>query len=324
MIRGVARVFFSVAFASSCGAAQAQNFGSGGLDAPTGGETFVFEPFVGYLRGTSTENVYDPTNKKNKISQLDWSANAVTVGGRVAFRPMDDLTVRGRFWTAVSADANMRDRDWLFQNGYQGANTWTHQSAHSNTKVPKAWQADISLAYTLIQAGDVSITGLAGYRHYEVGYKAYGGSYIYSGRAYRDSIGNFAPNELSISYQQKWDTPYIGIGAHYRGERFSLSTEIYGSPVSFSSDRDYHALRYTLFKDRFSPFGMVGANIGIEYQLTQMLSVAGRFDYTRYSEQKGGVHMVDYANGEYGRFPKPTAGAAAETMNLSLGIKAKL
>lgn len=321
MIRGGKQALVLAGFAAMSGTALAQGLDAGpGITMP-GGEKVVIEPFVGYLRGTATEYVYDPISKR-KVSQLDWNANATTVGGRVAFGLMDGLAVRGRFWSVVSGDANMRDRDWLY--GYNGNSSWSEQSLHPQTSVSKAWQADVSLAYTVVQAGDVAVAALAGYRHYEIKYRATGGSYIYSGLDYRDTTGNFTPGQLGISYQQWWDTPYLGIGTYYRSNDFSLSMELYGSPVSYSRDRDYHALRYTLFKEKFQPLGMVGASLGLEYQITPMFSVAGRLDYTRYSEQKGGTRMIDYAAEESYRFPKPSAGADSDTLHLTLGVKGKI
>jgi outer membrane protease len=324
MRTGLRRIVWTAVFMSSCTVAAAFDGGGGSPSWPTSGETLTVEPFVGYLRGTSTENVYDPTNKKNKISQLDWNVQAVTLGGRVAFQPFDGLTIRGRFWAAISSDADMTDRDWLLLNGYQGRDSWTHQSLHPDTRVPKAWQADVSAAYTFYDAGDLAVSGLAGFRHYNVKYRAYGGSYVYSWGAYRDTVGVFNPGQLGISYEQWWDTPYIGLGAYYRSADFGLSTEIYGSPVSFSRDKDYHALRYTLFTQNYSPLGMVGANIGLEYRITPMLSLAGRLDYTKYMEQKGGTKMYDFASAQFHRFPKPSAGAEADTLHLSLGVKGKI
>jgi outer membrane protease len=289
---------------------------------PGSGESVSVEPFVGYLRGTSTENVYDPTSRRYKVSQLDWNVDAVTVGGRVALRPLDGLTLRGHFWTAVASDGAMTDRDWL--GGSQGSNNWTHRSIHPDTRIPKAWQADVSAAYAFYQDNDVAVAALAGFRHYEVRYRANGGSYVYSQNGFRDLSGNFTPGQLGIAYQQWWDTPYIGMGAYYRSDDLSVSTELYGSPFTFTRDKDYHALRYTIFKENFSTTGMVGANLTVEYKITPMISIAGRLDYTRYIEAEGGTKMFDYASNTFRRFPKPSAGADADTLHMTLGIKSRI
>jgi plasminogen activator len=322
MIRVFKRAVMTSCFALLSSAALAQAFDAGRMESPGAGETIAVTPVIGYLRSVATESVYDPANRSNKISQLDWKADAVTLGGRAAVRPFEGVTLRGSIWAAVSSEADMRDRDWLL--GYQGADSWTHQSIHPDTRVAKAWQADVSAAYTLGNVGDVAVAALAGFRHYDVKYRAYGGSYIYSVNAFRDTVGTFDPSRLGISYRQQWDTPYLGLGAYYRGETLSAAAEIYGSPASYGHDRDYHALRYTLFTEKFVPTTMIGASLGIDYRLNSVFSLAGRVDYTKYVEAAGGTRIYDGRTGRFIRIPKPGAGADAETLNVSLGVKAKI
>jgi outer membrane protease len=322
MIREFGQALTLFGFAALSCAASAQSLEPAPLEAPSGGERFSFTPSIGYLGAKATENVYNTGNRTDKLSQLDWKADAVTLGGRGAVQLFEGLTLRGSLWAAVSSGADMRDRDWFL--GYQGPDSWTHQSIHPDTRVPKAWQGDISAAYTLTNMGDVGIAGLAGFRRYDVKYRAYGGSFLYSVNALRDTAGTFDPGRLGISYRQKWDTPYLGLGAYYRGETLSVSAEVYGSPISFGHADDVHALRSTLFIDKFSPTGMIGASLGVDYKLTSVLSLAGRLEYTRYVEARGSTRIQNGATGQSFRVPKPGAGADAETLNVSLGVKGKI
>lgn len=313
----------SLGFTMLPGSLLAQGFDAGMIEelGKKRDETISITPSIGYLRSVSTENVYDPVSR-SKISQLDWKAQALTLGARAAIRPLDNVTLRGSLWAAVASDADMRDRDWMF--GYQGSDTWTHQSLHPDTRVPKAWQADVSAAYRFFESGDIAVSALAGYRHYDIKYRAYGGSYVYSVNGFRDAAGIFNPDQLGISYRQQWDTPYLGLGTYYQGKNLSLAAEVYGGPVSFGRDRDYHALRYTLFTEKFTPSGMIGANIAVEYPITAALSLVARADYTKYMEAKGGTRIYDGAAGQFARIPKPGAGADAETLNVSLGVRGKI
>lgn len=305
------------------GSVLAQSFDAGMTEELGKGhdKAISITPSVGYLRSVSTENVYDPVSR-SKLSQLDWKAQALTLGVRAAVRPLENVTLRGSIWAAVASEADMRDRDWMFGN--QGSDYWTHQSLHPNTRVPKAWQADVSGAYRFFEDGDVAVAALAGYRHYDIKYRAYGGSYTYSVNGFRDVTGVFAPSQLTISYRQQWDTPYLGLGTYYQGKTLSLAAEIYGSPVSFGRDRDYHALRHTLFTEKFTPSGMIGANIAVEYPITSALSLVARADYTKYIEAKGGTRIYDGATNQFARIPKPAAGADAETLNVSVGVRGKI
>ena len=285
-------------------------------------ESVSVEPFLGYLRGTSGESVYDPANPKSKVSQLDWTVNALAVGARVAARPFEHLSIRGRFWATVASDGGMADYDWF--GGYFGKGSWTHKSDHPDTDLGKAWQADISAAFAYFAEDDVALTAIAGYRRYDVKYKARGGSYVYSTGGFRDTIGSFTPGQIGIAYEQSWDVPYFGLGANWNGDSWAVSAELIGSPFVTSRDRDYHALRTTLFKGDFDMSGMVGASLGVEYRFTQMVSLAGRFEYQRYLEAKGSTRIFEGTTGTALAIPKPSAGAEADTLLLSLGIKARL
>lgn len=287
-----------------------------------GTEAVSIEPTVGYLRGTSTEYVYDVRNPKVRVSHLDWNVDALAIGGRVAVKPFDRLTIRGRFWATVASRGDMTDLDWFA--GYYGKDSWTHKSTHPNTSLGKAWQADGSLSYAYYQDEDLALTAIAGYRAYDVKFKARGGSYIYSTYELRDTLGSFPSDRIAISYEQWWDTPYLGLGAVYNSDSWALSTEIIGSPFVMSRTKDYHALRTTLFREELDMSAMVGASLGVEYRFSPTLSLAGRLEYQRYLEAKGGVKVLDGSTGTAVEFPKPTAGAEADTLLISVGLKARL
>lgn len=311
--------------ATAAPAAAADLFGTGYEPAaePAGAETVVIEPFVGYLRGTSGEYVYDVANGNAKLSQLDWRVDALAVGARVAARPLDWLTVRGRAWGTVASGGSMTDYDWFA--GYFGPNSWTHKSESPDTKLGKAWQADASVAVKFYEDDDLALTAIAGYRHYNVKYNARGGSYIYSsGPGFRDLYGSFPAGQLGISYEQLWRTPYIGLGAVYNSADWTVSAEAIGSPFVMGRARDYHALRYTLFKDDFEMSTMLGVNLGAEYRLSPVVSLAGRLEYQNYLEARGGVKLFNGQTGVAQAAPKPTGGGDAETLLLSLGVKARL
>lgn len=285
-------------------------------------ESVTIEPFAGYLRGTSGEHVYDVTNGNQKLSQLDWSVNALALGARVAARPVDWLTVRGRAWGTVASDGAMTDRDWFL--GYGGPNSWTHKSEHPDTKFGQAWQADASVAVKFYEDEDLVMTFIGGYRHYNVKYNARGGSYIYSVNDLRDTVGTFPAGQLGIGYEQWWQTPYFGFGAVYNSEDWTVSAEFIGSPFVMGRAKDYHALRFTQFKSSFDMSAMLGANVGVEYRLSPTLSLAGRVEYQNYLEAQGRTKYFDASTGTVARFRTPTAGGEAETLLVSLGIKARL
>ena len=145
----------SVGFALLSSPTMAQGFDPGTATGRASEPMFSLTPSIGYLRSVSTENVYDPVSR-SKLSQLDWKSQAMTLGGRAAVRPFDGVVLRGSLWAAVASGADMRDRDWLF--GYEGPESWSDQSLHPDTRLPKAWQADISAAYRFIESGNFAMS----------------------------------------------------------------------------------------------------------------------------------------------------------------------
>jgi outer membrane protease len=290
-------------------------------------ETISAEVNAGYLTGTSKEYVYDTSISNHpKLSQLTWSlGNALAVGGRFAIKPLDWLTIRARGWSTVTSDGSMRDYDWLA--GYGGFQSFTHYSYSPDTVAAKAWQADVSLAAAFYQDDELALTAIAGFRHLTTKWNAKGGSYNYSVNAFRDTSGEFQGGQLGVAYQQWWDTPYLGLGVAYNVDDWTVSAEAIGSPIVMGRAQDHHNLRDLVIKDSFQPANMGAVSAGLEYRLMPGVSLAGRVEYQRYFDAKG--------DGRYAYGPTKTdagysfiipkgAGAEADNLLLSLGVKARL
>ncbi len=283
-------------------------------------ETFAVEATVGYLRGTSREYVYNSGGEK--VSQLDWRIDkAAVAGGRLTFRPLEWLSVRARGWTNIDAESMMRDYDWLA--GYHGFDSWTHRSVHPDTDLTRAMQGDLSVAAWFWEDQGFALSAIAGYRYMTQKWEASGGSYVYSVSGFRDRSGTF-PDQLAISYQQWWQTPYAGFGMSYAVDDLVVTGEIVASYWVKARARDHHALRDLVFDDAFSSSPMVGATVGAEYRLSQSFSAVGRVEYQRYFEAEGRTKITNVANGSVVRVPRPAAGADSETTLFSLGLKARL
>jgi outer membrane protease len=285
-------------------------------------ETLTVEAFGGYLNGIAREYVYNVPGDGKKLSQLDWRMDSFALGGRVAFRPLDWLTVRARGWSTVAGSSDMTDYDWFY--GYNGMNSWSHRSI-SQTDTVKAWQADVSLAAGIYDAGDLSFSAIAGYRHFNAKWKAVGGSYVYSSPGnFRDVQGVFPAGQLGISYEQTWRTPYLGLGMSTSSGDWSFSGELTGSPFVMSDDKDHHVLRSLVFREKFGLSGMVGASASAEYRITPLVSLVGRAEYQNYLGATGSTRIADGNAGAIYHYPRPSAGADAETVLVSLGVKARM
>ncbi|MBV9078243.1 MAG: omptin family outer membrane protease [Methylobacteriaceae bacterium] len=284
--------------------------------------TLSAEVFAGYVLTRAKEYVYNVPGSGSKLSELDWRTDGLALGGRLAFQPIDGLTLRARGWTLVDGAGSMTDYDWLA--GYRGQGSWTDRSRSPDTRSPRAYEADASLAYTLWSTDELALTAIGGYRYQAQDWRAYGGSYLYSVNGFRDQAGFFTPGQLGIGYRQDWRAPYAGVGIAYNGGDIAGSLEVVGSPVALGDDRDVHALRGLVFKEKFATTGMIGVTGGLEYRFSPVVSVAGRVEYTRFMDATGPTRVVDVVNGGLTNYPGPSAGASYETLLLSLGLKVKV
>lgn len=284
-------------------------------------ERFTAEAFAGYLSGTAREYVYNAGSARHeKLSQLDWRTNAFALGARVAYRPTDWLTARVRGWSTVAGSSDMTDYDW--RGGYHGMNSWSDRSV-SPTNTAKAWQLDGSFAATVYDHGDLAFSAIAGYRYMTTKWNALGGSYIYSANEFRDTVGTF-PNQKIGAYQQWWSTPYLGAGVSTSLGDWSFSGELIGSPFVMASSRDHHVLRDLVIRDKYGLSGMVGVSASAEYRLSPVMSLTGRVEYQNYLDARGTGRYADGSTGTVMVYPSPLKGADAETLLLSLGIKARM
>lgn len=284
-------------------------------------DTLSVEVLGGYATGDSHEYVYNPD--RSRLSELKWDvANAAVIGGRVAYRPVDWLTLRVRGWATVAADSKIRDYDWLA--GFTGFNSYTDLSVHPDTLTPQLWSGDISAAVAYYQDQDLSLTVIGGFRHYEAKFVARGGNYRYSTYSLGDTVGSFPAGEAVGTYRQTWDSPYLGLGTAYAAGEWTLSGELVVSPFVEASAVDNHLLRTLNIKSKLGSTIMFGLSAAAEYRMTDTLSLVGRFDYQRFSEAQGSARYTNTSTGEVFYNPKPGSGADAETAILTLGLKARL
>jgi outer membrane protease len=293
-------------------------------------ERFSAELYGGYLKGQSRELVYDAATG-HKESELFWSIDeAYVVGLTLAVRPVERLKISVGGWTPVSSRNTLDDYDWMVD----GFGDWSHWSHSPDTKLHQAYMLDARAAFTLAsfkrrpdngtprQIRHASLDLIAGYRWFKLDWTAYGGSYIYSsGDGIRNKIGQFPAGQPGISYEQWWETPYAGLGGCLGIDRWTFSAEVIGSLWGKGRDRDNHHMRTLLFEDSFSNVGMLGVNVGVDYDLTEHLALFARFDYEKFFEGKGPTTMTNYAIGVVERLEGDAAGGDFYAALYSLGLK---
>ena len=293
-------------------------------------ERFSAELYGGYLKGLSHEFVYDSVTGQ-KISELLWAIDhAYVVGLSLALRPVERVKLSVGGWTPFSSSSTMDVYVWVVA----GFDDWSHWSHHPDTKLRQAFMIDTRAAFTLAsfnrrpdagnpwQIRSASLDLIGGYRWFKLDWTAYGGSYVYSsGGGIRNSVGQFPDGQAGITYEQWWEAPFAGLGGRLSIDRWTLSTEIIGTLWGKGRDRDNHHLRTLVFEESFSNVKMIGVNVGVDFDLTQHLSLFTRFDYQKFFEGRGETTMTDYSTGAVETFGGDAAGADFYTLLLSLGCK---
>ena len=320
-------VFACVLLVSGLSGAQAQSVSKQNSADRIFGDKVSVELYGGYLSVESTELVLNP-GTGHVDSKLYWKINkAAVIGGSITVSPRPWMTFKLSGWVPAASRNTMDDYDWL------GTPTqdWTDLSHHDDTQLNHASMIDARVAVRFLalsptQFADRSgLEAIAGFRRFNVAWTAKGGNFIYSsGGGFRNDIGNFAPGQTVIAYEQWMYTPYLGLGGTIGRGRWSFDGAVIGSLWAEARDRDDHVLRSTLFTDEFSRMKMVGVDATMNYALNDRFSLFGRYEYQQYFEARGPSTSNNYGTGVVTHTPGEAAAMSSYTMVLSLGLKGKL
>ncbi len=278
---------------------------------------FSVEMGLGYLSGDAEEIVY--ANDGRRLSHLDWRLDdVVMLNTKLAFRPIDWVTLRASSAFAISGESTMDDYDWLVPG-----QEWTHWSHHEHTDVKHAHQIELSGEVNVIKYRGLELGMLAGYKWDRYNWDSRGGSYIYSSdTGFRDLTGAFPAGELGISYTQDLSVPFLGLAAGFTWDRLSVHTSVVGSNRVKASGKDTHHLRDLLFEDNFHHGRYVAVEAEIAYAVTDNLSIVGTYDYQEFSKVEGTALVYDQTTAQVSTGYGPSAsGLSLDTQMYSLALR---
>jgi|SRR6185312_16381172 len=273
---------------------------------------------IGYMTDSAREMVYD-TPSGDRISQLNWRIqNALVLRGTATIHLTDWLSAALGGWTKIDSNNLMDDYDWLVPPYTQ----WSDHSHHPDTQLNKANQGDLSLAARLYNADGWALSLTAGYQWTGFKWSAYGGHYVYSIFGFRDSVGDFTPGELGITYSQVFKAPYVGISGTYDlNEDWQFSAALRGSPwVVAASDIDHHVLRDLIFHDRSNKSRMIAVSAGAAYNINARAQIGATIEYQAYLLGKGPTRMLDQTTGIVSVFSGDASGISNNTLTAMLNI----
>ena len=271
---------------------------------------------IGWLTGESTETVYD-TATGRKLSELVWDLDSVfMLNAGASIEPTPWLRLNADVWFRLNdGSGSMDDYDYVLP-GYG----FTHWS-HSEVELSKGYLIDVNAAFAFYRRGDTVFSALAGYKRDAWEWDARGGSYVYSVNSLYDTAGNFPHGITSITYEQWYDVPYLGLSFTSRRAPLTLSGRIIYSPFVSANDKDTHHLRDLVFEQDFDTTTMFAVDVGVGYDLTEALALQARFQYQQYAEAKGSTTITDRATGARYNFSGDAAGTEHEAGLLTLGLQ---
>jgi outer membrane protease len=267
---------------------------------------------LGLLNGRSQEKVYDDGEK---LSQLTWDMKQVpTLHLGLAFHPLDWLSYDLRGWTRISGgNSHMKDYDWDSDQDIG----WTDYSDHPNTRLKNAWQVEFAATAWALKREDLALGVTAGYQRSQFDWDAKGGRYNYSSEGgFRDQEGSFPDGLKVISYQQTYDTPYLGLVGLYNLNNWTLESRFKYSQWVRSRDFDNHHLRDLTFSGNHGNKGqMQSLALGLTYNVNPQLSVKAGIDHQVYASAKGNALIKHVPSGQSLRTePKSSAQSNRTTM----------
>jgi plasminogen activator len=264
-----------------------QRFQLGGVEMSLG---------LGLLNGRALEKMYD-VDDGEKVSQLNWDLKQVpTLHLGLTYHPLDWLSLEAKGWTKVfKGEGHLQDYDWLGDEG----ESWTHFSDHPDTHVQKAWQAEVAATAWALKRDDLALGVMLGYQRNELGWQARGGRYVYSSdEGHRDVSGDIPAGMKGITYQQSYETPYVGLVGVYHYRDWTVESRFKYSQWVKARDHDQHHLRDLTFIGNQGNRGrMQSLALAVSYDVNPKLSLKAGIDYQVYAEAKGSVLVKDLERG---------------------------
>ncbi|WP_331375562.1 omptin family outer membrane protease [Sinorhizobium chiapasense] len=280
--------------------------------------SFVLVGGVGYTQLRANELVYDLAG--NHVSKLIWESDAPVLTTGFKAELGNSWTIAANSVIGLSGESHMEDYDWYgFSPGF-GPGDWASRDISPDTSLDRYINLDIAAGrdFGINDATTINLHG--GFKYTDVKWTAYGGTFIYSGRAFRDSQEIFEPGKGIISYEQRYPGVFLGAEVITRLGDWTLSGLLRGGLGIDESEIDDHWLRTMHSKGEFGTEPFVSFGAKANYQVTDRVNLflAGNFD--KYFREKGDMTVdksKDTATGIY----KNLAGMDLQALTISAGFK---
>nr|WP_241608545.1 omptin family outer membrane protease [Rosenbergiella australiborealis] len=236
---------------------------------------------LGTLSGQTKERVYDPSSG-HKDSQLNWRfKNAAIIKGGVEWQVLPQISLGASGWATLGKRGGvMNDYDWEDEN----QSSWTSKSYHPSTELNRANQFDLNMKYWFLNDDGTRLGAMLGYQQTRYRFSAYGGDYNYNNGQY---VGELPSDLLAITYRQTFKTPYLGLLANYRYQRWEVGGSLKYSAWGKASDLDEHYLTDTTFVSKIDKQTFYSLSLNAGYYLTENAKLYLEGVWSRNLNKKG-------------------------------------
>lgn len=247
--------------------------------------TWQIQPTIGLAAVSATELVYDEDIRPGyKLSQLDWSDDAVFLIGLGAEWRKKRLSARGGIWTSIfSTGGELTNTDWQFET----TGDWTDRTV-SDAEV-SIIGIDFNIGWTLVHRPSWQLDLLGGYRYELHSWTDSDGAGIHTERTFRDTPVEF--EGVGIEYEQSMQIPYGGLQIAFRiSPTHRLSGYLIYSPIVSLDAEDVHygdEEGDTIFTDRFSNASYIATGIALDWDYSQRLHLSFGIHYQRIPRVQG-------------------------------------
>ncbi len=271
---------------------------------------------IGMMNGQGRELVLDPATG-SVVSRLDWNFDRVVMArAGLAYNPLDWLTLGIKGATNLTDSSHMNDYDFNVSGCPASADGGSLcESNHPDTLLQHAFLLDLSASAKLIDLGHFSAGPVVGFKWETYKWHANNGTSNYAG-VFNDGLG--------ISYDQWWETPYLGVSAEAEIGRFGLSARAIGSRWGEGQDRDLHHSRSLLFKETFEDVTMAAGDINLTYRISGSTRLALGYGYEQWLLAKGPTTIADLLSGASAFIPGDSAAGGLYSQTVSLGVAVDL
>ena len=231
----------------------------------------------------SHELVYSPSTRK-KLSELIWKADDIQLlGMQFDLLLPNSSFIQFSYKTNLSNNnAMMDDYDWIKNDTTQ----WSHWSNHPNTILNNFTIFDISFNNKLKSNSTIEKSIIVGYKVEKKDFQAYDGSYIYSSDdGFRDQEGSFSG--LMITYEEIFNTLYLGFSAKTYFDYFIVSGKLTYSPIVEVTNKDTHHARYFTNNNTFDDTSMLSLEGQVEIPITSKVYCVLNYIKVEYDEASG-------------------------------------